>query len=60
MPMLEKHSEGLIVTTACIGGHIPTLLREGNIEEAEERTEWFMKIYLARPILSLKYHPEPT
>ena len=24
--ILEKHSEGLIVTTACLGGHIPSLL----------------------------------
>lgn len=39
---LEKHSEGLIVTTACVGGHIPTLLRDGKIEEAEARTK-FMK-----------------
>src|SRR3990167_10867842 len=24
--ILEKHAEGLIATTACLGGHIPTLL----------------------------------
>ena len=24
--ILEKHSEGLIVTTACLGGHIPQLI----------------------------------
>ena len=39
---LEKYSEGLIITTACVGGHIPTLLRDGNIQEAEQRTK-FMK-----------------
>lgn len=37
---LEKYHEGLIVTTACVGGHIPTLLRDGNIAEAERRTTW--------------------
>ncbi len=40
--MLEKHHEGLIVTTACCGGHIPTLLREGNIDEAKKRTDFFL------------------
>lgn len=39
---LEKYSEGLIITTACVGGHIPTLLRDGNIQEAETRAK-FMK-----------------
>ena len=40
--MLEKYSAGLIATTACYGGHIPTLLCEGNIEHAKERTQWFV------------------
>ncbi len=38
--MLEKCSEGLIISTACVGGHIPSLLQEGKIEEAYERIEW--------------------
>ena len=42
---LEKYSEGLIVTTACVGGHIPTLLRDGNIQEAEQRVRWFQDLF---------------
>lgn len=42
---LRQHSEGLIVSTACLGGHIPSLLREGNIEEAERRTRWFQDVF---------------
>lgn len=42
---LRQHSEGLIVSTACLGGHIPSLLREGNIEEAEKRTRWFQDVF---------------
>lgn len=34
--MLAEHSEGLIATTACIGGHIPTLILEK--KEAEARS----------------------
>jgi len=42
---LEKYSEGLIVSTACVGGHIPTLLRENNITEAQQRTAWFLEVF---------------
>lgn len=42
---LEKYSAGLIATTACVGGHIPTLFREGNIEEAKRRTDWFLNVF---------------
>ena len=41
--ILAKHSEGLIVSTACIGGHIPTLLRNGQMAEADRITEWFLE-----------------
>ena len=43
--ILKKHSEGLIIGTACISGHIPTLLVENKIEEAKKRTEWFLNIF---------------
>lgn len=42
---LEKYSEGLIVTTACVGGHIPTLLQAGNIAEAKQRSQWFLDVF---------------
>ncbi len=42
---LEKYSEGLVVTTACLGGHIPQLLMNGNEQEALERTQWFMNVF---------------
>jgi len=43
--MLEKHHEGLIVTTACLGGHIPSLLMSGNNQEAERLMDWFLTIF---------------
>lgn len=43
--ILEKHAEGLIATTACLGGHIPSLLMENNIEEAEQRIDWFKTVF---------------
>lgn len=43
--MLARHSKGLIASTACVGGHIPTLFRGGNIEEAKARTDWFVDLF---------------
>lgn len=43
--ILEKHSEGLIVTTACLGGHIPSLLMSGQDAAAEERMDWFLRVF---------------
>ena len=34
--MLEKHKEGLIVLSACLGGEIPQLLKKGEYEKAKE------------------------
>lgn len=43
--ILEKHSEGLIATTACVGGYIPTLLQNGNIEQVEQEIQWFQEYF---------------
>lgn len=43
--MLEKYSDGLIISTACLGGHIPTLLRTGQIEEAKKYTDWGLSVF---------------
>ena len=43
--ILKKHSEGLIVCSACGSGHIPRLLLNENYKEAEERTEWFLNVF---------------
>lgn len=46
--MLEKHSEGLIVTSACLGGHIPKLIAEKNEGELESKISWFKEIFKDR------------
>jgi len=43
--MLEQHSEGLLVTTACLGGHVPSLLMQEQYEEADKRIDWFLKTF---------------
>lgn len=38
---LEKHKEGLIVASACLGGEIPRLIASGQIAEAENQVKWW-------------------
>lgn len=42
---LERFSEGLIATTACLGGHIPGLLMEERFEEADRFLDRSLKIF---------------
>src|SRR5579863_1865207 len=55
--ILEKHAEGLIVTSACLGGHIPKLLMANNIKEAEDRVDWFLRVF-GRDRFFLEVQPE--
>ena len=54
---LEKYSEGLIVTSACLGGHIPTLLMNNQLDEAQERIAWFLRVF-GRERFYLEIQPE--
>jgi DNA polymerase-3 subunit alpha len=53
---LEKHHEGLIICSACLGGEIPQLLMNGNIEEAEKRVLWFKEVFGDDYYLELQRH----
>ncbi len=55
--ILEKHSEGLIVTSACLGGHIPKLLMEGTQQEVDHRVDWFLNVF-GRDRFYLEVQPE--
>ena len=43
--LLEKYHEGLIISTACLGGEIPRKIDDGNISGAEEAVQWFKNIF---------------
>ena len=55
--LLAKHSEGLIVSSACLGGEIPGLLRNNKFTEAENAVLWFKKTFGADFYLELMRHP---
>ena len=42
---LEKHSEGLIATSACLGGHIPSLLNKDQDDEAHKWIDWHLRVF---------------
>lgn len=43
--VLEKYSEGLIATSACLAGIVATNIRNGNYEEAKKRAEQLDEIF---------------
>ncbi|MDR1592737.1 MAG: DNA polymerase III subunit alpha [Prevotellaceae bacterium] len=43
--LLAKYHEGLIVTSACLGGEIPQHILAGNIKEAEDTILWFKSLF---------------
>jgi DNA polymerase-3 subunit alpha len=53
---LEKYSEGLIVTSACIGGEIPRKILDGDIKGAEQSVLWFKRIFGDDFYLELQRH----
>lgn len=43
--LLQQYSEGLIATTACLGGHIPNLLMSEQRALVDERVDWFLNVF---------------
>ncbi len=42
---LEKHAEGLIATTGCLGAEVPQLLEQGKEKEAYDRLGWYVDLF---------------
>ena len=53
---LEKHHEGLIVCSACLGGEIPRLIQAGEIEEAERQVQWWKNVFGDDYYIELQRH----
>ncbi len=45
LEVLRRHADGLIASSACIGGAIPRALREGKIEKARSVAEEYIAIF---------------
>ncbi len=58
MEALKEHGEGLIVTTACLAGEIPSLLLNGRKKEGEKRAKEFLEIFGDDFYLEIQAHPK--
>ena len=43
--LLEKHSEGLICSSACLAGEVPNLLLNGQFDEARRAAEYYRDLF---------------
>ncbi|MTF37429.1 DNA polymerase III subunit alpha [Cyanobacterium aponinum] len=43
--LLEKYHEGLIVTSACLGGEIPQAILQGDDKRAREVAKWYKNVF---------------
>ncbi len=55
--ILKKHSEGLIATSGCLGGHIPQLLKNNQMEKVYETIDWYLEVF-GRERFYLEIQPE--
>jgi len=55
--LLKKHSEGLIVSSACLGGEIPNLLMNNHLKDVEDSIQWFKSVFGDDYYLELQRHP---
>lgn len=53
---LEKHKEGLIVCSACLGGEIPQLILRDDLKGAEESVAWFKTTFGEDYYIELQRH----
>ena len=43
--LLEKYNEGIIISSACLGGEVSQHIMNGNFEKAEETILWYKNIF---------------
>ena len=43
--LLQEYHEGLIVTSACLGGEIPQQILAGKVESAKETAIWYKEVF---------------
>lgn len=53
---LKEHSEGLVATSACLGGEVQKNLLNGNIGKAKEAALFYKEVFKEDFYLELQYH----
>ncbi len=55
--ILKQYSEGLIISSACLGGEIPQLIMEGKFSQAREAAVWYKEVFGDDFYLEIMHHP---
>ena len=55
--LLEKYHEGVICSSACLGGEIPQLIMARKFDEAERSVRWFKSVFGDDYYLEIQRHP---
>lgn len=53
---LEKHHEGVICCSACLGGEIPRLIMNGELTRVREAVQWYKQVFGDDYYLELQRH----
>ena len=56
--LLEKYNEGLIATSACLGGEVSEPLQHDDYEKAKEVASWYKSVFGDRYYLEVQDHTE--
>ena len=54
--LLERHSAGIIVSSACLAGEVARHLMEGRYDEARRAAEWYANVFKDRYYLEVQAH----
>jgi len=54
--LLSKYSDGLIISTACLGGEIPQAILKGRLDVAEDIALWYKKLFADDFYLEIQDH----
>ena len=57
--ILEKYSEGIIASSACLGGEIPQAIMNQGESKAQESIDWFKRVFKDDFYLELQNHGIP-
>ena len=57
LKLLEQYSEGIIATSACLGGQITSNILKDNIPKAEEYLKEYLRIFKNDFYIELQLHP---
>lgn len=57
--LLEKHQEGLIILSACMGGEVGDALKQEQYGKAKEIASWYKQIFGDRYYLEIQDHGHP-